>query len=201
MSWGRHRDAELVARLRRRDPGSTEALIAAYGGRAYRLAISITGNSADAEEVVQDAMWAIVRKIDMFRGDAAFSSWVYRVVANNAYEKRRAGRAKRLESPLDDVMENLDEHGSSPQDWSANVDDPELQADLRRVLTEAIDTLPERYRTVIVLRDIEGLSVQDVSEVVGITVGNVKSRTHRARLVLRARLSEYFADRPVAVLA
>jgi RNA polymerase sigma-70 factor (ECF subfamily) len=201
MKAGRQRDAELVEALRRQDPGATEALIAEYGGRAHRVAVSITGNSSDAEEVVQDAMWAIVRKIEMFRGDAAFSSWLYRVVANRAYEKRRTGRARRLESSLDVVMENLDEHGSSLDDWSANVEEPEQQAGLRRVLTEAIDALPERYRTVILLRDIEGLCVQDVSGIVGISVGSVKSRTHRARLVLRARLSKYFADRPLAVPA
>jgi RNA polymerase sigma-70 factor (ECF subfamily) len=195
------RDADLVEGLRRNDSEATEALIAAYGGRAYRLAISITGNRSDAEEVVQDAMWAIVRKIDTFRGDAAFGSWIYRVVANRAYEKRRAQRPRSQERSLDEVADVLDGHGASAEDWSADVEDPGVQADLRRVLTAAMDTLPEQYRTVVVLRDIEGLSVKEVSEIIGITAGNVKSRTHRARLVLRDRLAHYFSDRPLAVSA
>jgi RNA polymerase sigma-70 factor (ECF subfamily) len=144
-------------------------------------------------------MWAIVRKIDTFRGDAAFGSWVYRVVANRGYEKRRSGRTRRLESSLDDVAGMLDEGGSAAEDWSSDVDDPAVQSDLRRVLTDAINALPERYRTVVILRDIQGLPVHEVSEIVGITACNVKSRTHRARLILRGRLTEYFSGRSVAV--
>jgi len=201
MREGRDRDAALVEALRRNGSGGAEAFIATYGDRAYRLAMSITGNRSDAEEVVQDAVWTVVQKIDTFRGEAAFSSWVYRVVANRAYEKRRTGRTRRLESSLDDVEEILDERRSSTYDWSADLEDPALQADLRRLLTQAVNALPERYRTVVVLRDVEGLSVQETSEIMGISIGNVKARTHRARLVLRHRLSEYFADRSVSVPA
>jgi RNA polymerase sigma-70 factor (ECF subfamily) len=201
MREGLDRDAALVEALRRNDSGGAEAFIATYGDRAYRLAISITGNRSDAEEVVQDAVWTVIQKIDTFRGEAAFSSWVYRVVANRAYEKLRRGRTRRLEYSLDDVEGILDERRSSTYDWSADLEDPALQADLRRLLTEVVNALPERYRTVIVLRDVEGLSVRETSEIMGIGIGNVKARTHRARLVLRRRLSEYFADRSVSVPA
>jgi len=83
------RDASLVERLRRHEEGAAEALVAQYGDRSYRLAMRITNNSSDAEEVVQDALWAASRKIDTFRGTAAFGSWVYRITANAAYQKRR----------------------------------------------------------------------------------------------------------------
>src|SRR5215470_7875615 len=78
-------DAALLEQLRRRDAGATETLVGTYGDRVYRLAIRITGSASDAEEVVQDALWTVTRKIDTFRGEAAFGSWVYRITANAAY--------------------------------------------------------------------------------------------------------------------
>jgi DNA-directed RNA polymerase specialized sigma24 family protein len=90
-------DAALVEQLRGGDAGAAEALVGAYGDRVYRLAIRITGNAADAEEVVQDTLWAVTRKIDTFRGAAAFGSWVYRITANAAYQKLRGRRRLRTE--------------------------------------------------------------------------------------------------------
>src|SRR5215475_4346683 len=82
-------DQELLTALREHEPTAAEALITAYGDRAYRLAVRITGTKQDAEEVVQDAFWSVARKIDTFRGDAAFETWVYRIISNAAYEKMR----------------------------------------------------------------------------------------------------------------
>src|SRR5262245_64288999 len=96
-----NRDADLVEALRRQETGSIEALIAQYADRVYRLAKHITGSRPDAEEVVQDAFWQAVRRIETFRGDAAFSSWLYRITANCAYSKLRARRARRQESLMD----------------------------------------------------------------------------------------------------
>ena len=90
-------DAALVEQLRGGDAGAAEGLVGAYGDRVYRLAIRITGNAADAEEVVQDTLWAVTRKIDTFRGAAAFGSWVYRITANAAYQKLRGRRRLRTE--------------------------------------------------------------------------------------------------------
>src|SRR3989442_15344804 len=95
-------DATLVEQLGRVDAGATEALVGAYGDRAYRLAIRITGHASDAEEVVQDALWTVVRKIDTFRGESAFGSWLYRIAANAAYQKL-PGRRRRTEVSLDDL--------------------------------------------------------------------------------------------------
>src|SRR5713101_720516 len=96
-------DAVLLAKLRRGDTGAAEALVAAYGDRVYRLAVRITGNASDAEEVVQDALWTVTRKIDTFRGEAALGSWVYRIAANAAYEKLRRGRSRRSEVSWEDL--------------------------------------------------------------------------------------------------
>src|SRR2546425_2332120 len=185
------RDLDLLEALRRHEPTAAERLVTTYGERAYRLATSITGNDQDAEEVVQDALWTVVRKIDTFRGDSAFGSWLYRIVANAAYQKAR-GQRRRAEVSLDDVLPSFHvdgQHAASIVDWSPTVDDPSRQADLRLALTAAMDELPEGYRAAVVLRDIEEFSIAEVAEMLGLSVANAKSRVHRARLFLRQRLA------------
>jgi RNA polymerase sigma-70 factor (ECF subfamily) len=192
------RDAALVLSLRGSEPGAVEALLAAYADRAYRLAVGITGSTSDAEEAVQDALWAVVRKIDTFRGESAFGSWIYRIVANRAYEALRHGRRRRQDCSLDEIVSILDDHGASADDWSAQLEDPARQSDLRSALNRALASLPEDWRALVVLRDVEGLSTQEIGRIMGLSVATVKSRTHRARLVLRKRLGEYFGEAPAA---
>src|SRR5262245_66412787 len=105
------RDHDLLQALRRGEPMAAEDLVTRYGGRAYRLASRITGNGSDAEEVVQDALWRVVRRIDTFRGASAFGSWLYRIVANAAYEKLRGRPLGRRELSVDEVLSILDESG------------------------------------------------------------------------------------------
>jgi RNA polymerase sigma-70 factor, ECF subfamily len=190
------RDRRLVEALRLAEQTAAEDLIASYGGRAYRLAIGITGNQPDAEEVVQDALWMVVRKIDTFRGNSAFDSWLNRIVANAAYDKLRGRRGRVGDCSLDEVSAIVDEHGDSVKDWSSRAPDPALETDLRIVLTAAIDMLPEDYRTVLVLRAVEGLSTREIAQITGLSAASVKTRTHRARLVLRMRLEPYLSGTP-----
>ncbi|HET9924831.1 MAG TPA: sigma-70 family RNA polymerase sigma factor [Methylomirabilota bacterium] len=188
------RDADLVEGLRRQEPRATEALVAAYGERAYRLAIRITANSSDAEEVVQDALWAAARKIDTFRGTAAFGSWVYRITANAAYQKRRRRRIERNGTSWEELAPSFDEAGQHVQpglDWSPRLKDPVLQAELQSVLRAAIDELAEEHRATFLLHDVEGLSNLEIAETLQIKLATVKSRVHRARLFLRSRLAAY----------
>src|ERR1700758_372763 len=105
------RDWRLVEALRLREATAAECLVATFGDRAYRLAVRITGNEQDAEEAVQDTFWSVVRKIDTFRGDSAFGSWLYRIVSNAAYEKVRRRPQAFLEIPVDDVLPPFDEDG------------------------------------------------------------------------------------------
>jgi RNA polymerase sigma-70 factor (ECF subfamily) len=185
-------DGSLLRALRRRDPSAAEQLVARYGSRAYRLAVGITRNAADAEEVVQDAFWSVIRKIDTFRGDAAFGSWLYRIVVNAAFQKLRRGAVRHREIALDDVLPTFHEEGEDVAplvDWSAAVADPAAQTGVRAALASAMDELPPDYRAVVVLRDVEGLSANEAAESLGISVPNVKSRLHRARLFLRSRLA------------
>src|SRR6059036_1607304 len=181
------RDLDLLDALWRREPLAAECLVTRYGERAYRLARGITGNDQDAEEVVQDAFWTVVRKIDSFRGESAFGSWLYRIVANAAYQKVRGRQSRRAEVSLDDVLPLFDERGrhvAPMADWSSRVDDHAVQIDLRMALTSAIDKLPADYRTAVLLRDVEGLSHLQIAEVLSLSVPTVKSRVHRARLFL-----------------
>jgi RNA polymerase sigma-70 factor (ECF subfamily) len=188
------RDAELVERLRRAEPGAAEALLTTYGDRVYRLAIRITGNQQDAEEVMQDAFWTATRKVDTFKGESAFGSWLYRVTANAAYQKLRSRHGRRHEVPWDDVAPLLDGAAADPPvDWSTRIQEPALQAELRTVLTTAINDLPDDYRTAFLLHDVEGLSNPEIAETLSISLPAVKSRVHRSRLFLRRRLADYMA--------
>ena len=189
-------DRELVEALRLHEPAAVERLVAMYGDRAYRLAAGITGNSQDAEEVVQDVFWIVVRKIDTFRGESAFGSWLYRIVANTAYQKLRGRHGRERELSLDEVLPSFDSlgrHVAPMADWSARVDDHSTQIELRMVLNSAIDELPPVSRAMVVLRDVEGLSNLEIAEVLGVSVPIVKSRVHRARLFLRKQLSHAMA--------
>src|SRR3989442_4498426 len=186
-------DLDLLEALRRHEPTAAERLVTTYGERAYRLATSIRGNDQDAEEVVQDALWTVVRRIDTFRGESAFGSWFYRIVANAVYQKLRGRQSRRKDLSLDEVMPLFDEQGrhvAPMADWSPRSADPSLETDLRVALTSAINELPAHYRTALVLRDVEGLSNLEIAEALSIGVPSVKIRVHRARLFLRKRLGD-----------
>ena len=139
----------------------------------------------------------MIRKIDTFRGESAFGSWFYRIVANAAYQKLHGGRGRRSQISLDEVLplfhEN-GEHATPIADWSPSLDDQSRQTELRMALTAAIHELPPHYRTVLILHDVEGLSHIEAAESLGLSVPNVKSRVHRARLFLRKRLADVHAD-------
>jgi RNA polymerase sigma-70 factor (ECF subfamily) len=181
------RDAGLIEALRVREPAAAEHLLATYDDRAYRLALRITGNREDAEESLQDAFWSVIRKIDTFRGDSSLGSWIYRIVANAAYQKLRGRAHRRDEISLDEVLP------------LAGIDDPAAQTELRAALNSAIGELPAAYRAVTILREVEGLSMAEVAGPLGITVAAAKSRAHRARLFLRQRLAIFMSGATASI--
>jgi len=179
------RDAALLAMLRRGHPHAPAQLVAQFGARAYRLAVGITRNAEDAEEAVQDAFLNVIRKIDLFRGESALRSWIYRTVANAAYQKRRTPASRHIHISIDVARPVVDEdgrHAESVVDWSSTVDDPARQAELRLALTAALGDLPADFHTAVLLRDVEGWSNGEIAETLGISVAAVKTRVHRARL-------------------
>lgn len=188
------RDSSLAGALRRGDPMAADRLVATYGERAGRLAVRITGNAEDAEEAVQDAFLSVIRKIETFRGDSAFGSWLYRIVANAAYQRLRTRRKRSGDISLDNLLPVFDGHGrhvAPVADWSRSLDDPARRTELRMALGAAIEQLPADYRAVVLLRDVEGLSHREIGEALGLTVVNVKTRVHRARLFLRKQLEAH----------
>lgn len=194
-------EQELVARLRRGDAAALETLMGEYASRVYRLAHGITRNEADAEEVVQDVFLTLFRKIDTFEGRAALGSWLYRVATNAALIKRR-GKRLEMEVSLEEHLPTFlaDGHRAGDRawvlaDWSQTPEDELFSRETQTILTRAIEGLPDHYRAVLVLRDIEGLSNEEAAEALGKSVGTVKSRLHRARMTLREQLTRHFGPR------
>jgi RNA polymerase sigma-70 factor (ECF subfamily) len=183
----------LVEALRRREPAAADELVATYHSRAYRLAMSITRSASDAEEVVQDAFWSVIRNIDTFRGDSNFGSWLYRIVSNAGFRTLRRRRSRRLEITMDEALPLFSKDGRHAQtvvDWSAAVHDPARDTEVRLAITAAVAELPDHYRAALLLRDVEGCSLKQIAEALGISVDNAKTRLHRARLFVRKLLTE-----------
>jgi len=188
-------DEELVARARHKDFGAFEELVDRYDDKIYRLAYRFVRNETEEKEIVQDTFLSVWRKLDTFKGDAQFGSWLYRVAANAALMRLRAQRRHPEVSTEELPIDYLDNYGHLPntgENWAKRPDD-ELQSDeLRRRIQKAVDELPEIYRTVFLVRDVEGLSTEETAEVLQISVPTVKTRLHRARLALRDAISHYF---------
>jgi RNA polymerase sigma-70 factor, ECF subfamily len=185
-------DQELVEQIKAGENASLEALLGRYQERAYRLALSFTKNPADAEEVLQDVFLTVYRKIASFEGRSAFSTWLYRITVNTALMKLR-GRGPAQES-IDEYLPQFTKDGRHARMVVDFTDGPEkllLLKEREQILREAIEALPPDYKIVLVLRDLEGLSNEEVAEVVGASVLAVKARLHRARLALRGRLERY----------
>lgn len=195
MVKGEGDDRELVEGLRRGEPRAVEALVDRYGAWIHRVVRRMLDDPRDAEEVTQDVVFTVFRKIQTFKGEAAFSSWVYRIAANAAYA-RLGARRSRHEVALEPLLPVFDDEGRHVQrvvDWSPQLEDPAVAREARAAIEQSLRRLPEEYRAVFVLRDVEGLSNEDTAAALGLTVAAVKSRLHRARVVLRQRLSNLLA--------
>lgn len=190
-----HNEDQLVDRLRRRDESALAELATVYGARIFQLALRYVKNKEDAEEVVQDVLLKVYRKIDAFRGDSALSSWVYRITFNTAMSRLRHTRAARMaevpESPLGAGQGDLPSRAYEPADWSNLADESILRRQMRERLFAAVDGLPEIYRDPVILRDLKGLSTEEASQRLRVKDQTLKSRLHRGRLLLRDRLADF----------
>ncbi len=188
-------EVELVRGLAARDESALSAVLARHEGRIYQLALKITGNPEDAEEVTQDTFLKLVDSIEKFEGRSSLGTWLYKLGLNMALMRRRkVGR--RQEQAWEDPLLAFDEtgHHSAPIGrWRGSVLDIERE-ETKRVVREAIEELPEDYGSVLVLADMEGRSRQEIADMMDLSVPAVKSRLHRARLMLRAHLSGDFEE-------
>lgn len=185
-------DLELLPALRRRDAAAFAQLFDAYSDKVYRLAVGLLGDEDEAEGVVQDTFMRLLDRLDQFEGRARLGTWLYRVAYNLSIDQiRKRGRALSLVDDLDDDQIPLP---AVFADWR---DAPEVwldSAELSEKLDQAIASLPPKLRAVFILREIEGATTAECAQVLGISEGAAKVRLHRARLLLRERLAEYFME-------
>lgn len=193
-------DSQLIEEFKRGNQPSFEELIGRYAGKAFSLALRLTRNQEDAEEVLQDVFVTVARKITNFEGKSSFSSWLYRVTVNASLMKLR--KRKQDQSVLiEDVQPQVQEAVILRSVEHSATESEASRAQVAGAIEEAIRRLPDEYRPVFVLRDVDGLTSGEVSKILNLTIPAVKSRLHRSRMMLRRRLqrfhSEFFADEPV----
>jgi RNA polymerase sigma-70 factor (ECF subfamily) len=187
-------DAGLVEGLKRRDPDAYEAMVRTYSPRLLALARRMLGNEEDARDALQDAMVSAYKAIDRFEGQAQLSTWLHRIVVNTVLMKLRTRRRK-PEEPLDPLLPAFlsdGHHASVIGAWREPVDQLAERAEIRSLVRDAILSLPEGSRDVLMLRDIEEMSTSETASTLGISTNAVKTRLHRARLALRTKLDELF---------
>ena len=190
-------ERQLIARLQTGDGAAVRELADRYGSRIFQLAMRYMKNREDAEEVTQDVLMKVYRKVDAFRGDAALSSWIYRITFNTAMSRLRSTRVARAAEQERERSLAAEVNGErsrvprQPADWTRMPDETLLRAQLREAVARAIAELPEIYRAPVVLRDIEGLSTEEASLRLNLKDQTLKSRLHRGRLMLREKLRSF----------
>jgi RNA polymerase sigma-70 factor (ECF subfamily) len=199
-------DSTLLSRLQSGDEGALADLSQAYGAKIYQLAFRHLRNKEDAEEVAQDVLYKVYRNVGAFRGDAALSSWIYRITFNAAMSRLRTVKYQQETGGPDNRRFSLDgedrragsggDEGTTARgevpDWNQMAADEHVfQSQLRRRVFRAILALPAIYRAPVVLRDIHGMSTEEASAMLHVKDQTLKSRLHRGRLILRRQLAEF----------
>lgn len=181
----------LVAAAKSGNDASFEELVNRYEGKILRLTRNITGNREDAEDAMQDAFLKAYAHLDGFQGDSRFYTWLVRIAANEALmrlRKRRSGQFS-IDEPVQGDSELMPRE---LEDWRPSPEREYAQAEMQKILADAVEKLDPEYRIVLVLRDVEELSTEETAEVLGMSISAVKSRLLRARLKLREKLNRYF---------
>lgn len=185
-------ELELVNRARLGDSAAFSALIRQYEGKIFRLAMNITQNREDAEDVLQEAFLKAYEHLDQFQGNSKFYTWIVRIAVNQALMKLRKRKTDRSVSLDEQIDTGEDTVAREIAAWDPDPEVQYSQEELSGILTEAIDGLAPIYRTVFTLRDVDGLSTEETAEALDLTVPAVKSRLLRARLQLRDKLTRFF---------
>lgn len=191
-------DRELVGEFTNGSHEAFEELVSRYTQKAFGLALRITRTREDAEEVLQDVFINVYKKIDGFEGKSTFSSWLYRIVVNASFMKLRKKRQNHRMNAIDDLCPAERDSVRNAADASVlGMEELAANKEILEALSDAIARLPDEYRPVFVLRDVDGLSTKQVGKMLNLTAPAVKSRLHRSRMILRKRLlgiyREYFA--------
>ena len=189
-------EAVLVTRLRAGDERAFEDLVRAYGSRLLAVARRFVRNDEDAQDIVQSAYLSAFRALEQFEGNCQLSTWLHRIVVNTALMKLRS-RKRKPEESIEDLLPTFQDDGHHVEqfsDWSAPADVLLERRQTRLTVRACIERLPDNYRAVLLLRDIEERSTQEVAEALSTTPTAVKVRLHRARQALSTLLREQFAQ-------
>jgi RNA polymerase sigma-70 factor (ECF subfamily) len=186
----------LLARLQAGEEGALAEVADTYGSKIYQLAFRYLRNKEDAEEVTQDVLYKVHRKVASFRGDAALSSWIYRITFNTAMSRLRTARYQRAQQEDSQLLTGLNDENGTPApreiaDWSDMADERVLRSQLRRRVLRAVLALPAIYRAPVVLRDLQGMSTEEASAMLRVKDQTLKSRLHRGRVILRKQLADF----------
>jgi RNA polymerase sigma-70 factor, ECF subfamily len=182
----------LVHAAKAGDISAFEQLVKRYDRNVFRIAQHITQNREDAEDVVQDAFLKAYENLEQFQENSKFYTWLVRIAVNESLMKLRRRRTDKTVSLDQEIETEEDTMPREVADWSPNPEQLYKQGELKEILTKTINGLPASFRTVFVLRDVEGLSTEETAEALGLSVPAVKSRLLRARLQLRERLNKFF---------
>ena len=191
------RDDDLLERLQAGEDLALNELAEMYSSKIYQLAFRYLRNKEDAEEVTQDVLFKVYRKVGAFRGDAALSSWIYRITFNAAMSRLRTAKYQRAQdeerrtSAADTESPSASASRQEPADWNHMADESLFRSQLRRRAFRAILALPAIYRAPVMLRDIQGMSTEEASAVLKVKDQTLKSRLHRGRLILRKQLADF----------
>lgn len=186
-------DEQLIEEFKKGSQRSYEELVSRYSEKAYSLASRMVRNQEDAEEVLQDVFVTVYRKISGFEGKSSFSSWLYRVTVNSCLMKIRK-RKQNKSIGLDDAMPDEEHSLLMSNSEETDTDKITLRKQVSTALEHAIHKLPDDYRPVFILRDIDGLTSREVGKILQLSVPAVKSRLHRARLMLRRKLVHFYEE-------
>ena len=186
-------DNELLDAFHAGDGAAFTELLSRYTEKAYNLAYRLTRSKEDSEEVIQDVFVTVYLKSQSFERKSAFSSWLYRITVNTSYMKLRKNKQTQAVS-FEDLSPGVRDSWIGKDSASSDINYLTARHQLRDRLEEAIKSLPDDYRMIFILRDVDGLSSKEVSEVMGLSVAAVKSRLHRSRLMLRKRLDKFYRD-------
>lgn len=187
-------DTALVEKFNNGSIEAFEEIVKRYETKVFNLAMRFTRNQEDAEEVLQDVFITLYRKLSLFQGKSAFSSWLYRIVVNAAFMKLRKKKQTAAISVEDLSPTTRMACFEGDTTLESRTDTLTTKHELRVVLEAAINKLPEQYRAVFILRDVDGLSNEEAGKILDLTVAAIKSRLHRSRLLLRRKLQKYYDD-------
>ncbi|HOL22687.1 MAG TPA: sigma-70 family RNA polymerase sigma factor [bacterium] len=186
-------EAVLVERAKNGDVKAFEDLIKITSGRIYNLGLRLLHNKEDAADIMQETYISAYENLPKFKGNSSFSTWLYRIATNFALMKMRKEKGRMVsEERLKELSKHL--YNTTITDWAESPVDHMKKQELKEAIDRAIESLPPKYRSVFVLHDIEGLSIAEVADILSISKSAVKTRSHRSRLYLREKLSEYFKE-------